>query len=85
MPHECILTLFVFDLSSMYISLDTNINRSSILRSKFQIHCELMASASKKRKVDLKNRVFKESWTEQYFLSCRENCPPAFYVLCLLL
>ena len=51
----------------MYINLDANINRSSILRSKFQIHCELMAFASKKRKVDLKNRVFKESWTEQYF------------------
>ena len=33
---------------SMYISLDKYINRSSILRSNFQIHCELMASASKK-------------------------------------
>ena len=60
----------------MYISLDTNIiNRSSILRSKFQIHCELMASVSKKRKVDLENRVFKESWTEQYYFIMQGKLP----------
>ena len=59
----------------MYISLDTNINRSSILKSKFQIHCEQMASPSKKRKVDLENRVFKGIWTEQYFFIMQGKLP----------
>ena len=42
-----------------------------------------MASVCKRRIVDQENRIFKESWTDQYFFIMHEKCHYAYYVQCV--